>query len=277
MKTYILNLVALCLLLSSCAKTTAGVSTDDSVAPPGQVSPVVPPTVTEVAPLALQIFTNYEGTQANIYQAFVETGTVSCQATKAAPNPTCTIQVPEGRLYYSQMHFQFSWYTSKCKLLSFLPYYYMSSAVDFIPPWSTALVPCSTLPRPSSCWGGAAPYLVPGFPRFAGLIYIPDETIPAGPQTHTETLPSAHSLSYNSSRLSVNDLPLAKRGTAYAANAINAGSEPYIANTFVDYQFTCQDDWADPVNYSIKLNIQDVDSAAGNGPIDNFFSWKEAP
>ncbi len=278
MKTQILFLIGLGLVLSACSKTPTGVSQSSSVTP-GIIAPIAPPTVSDISPLALQIYTNYEGTQANIYQNFLESGTPLCQVTPTARNITCTIQIPEGRLYFSQMHFQFAWHTAKCKLMTFQPYFYKASAVDYLPPWSTSPVLCgSAAVKPAACWGGAAPYISKGFPQFTGNIYIPDETIPAGPQTHTEDLPSAHSLSYNSSRLSVNDLPLAKRATNYAANVLGKGvSEPYIANTFVDYSFVCQDDWYDPVNYSIQLNILKFDSAAGNPVIDDFYSWKEAP
>ena len=148
--------------LVGCGKTT-GIATDTSNLPaptpnPGggsTTTPGAPPVVTAIAPLALQIYTQYDTTGALEYQNFTETGTTICSSTKASPVATCTLPVPEGRLFYSSVNFQLAWNTQSCKILVFQPYFYHASNSDtFSPPWSSgATFPCSTKPlSPGMLW-----------------------------------------------------------------------------------------------------------------------------
>ncbi len=270
--------------LAACGKTT-GMATDSSNLPAptpatggtAPTTPSAPPTVTDAVPLALQIYTTYDTSTAIEYQTFTETNSTVCQATAASPNVTCTVNIPEGRLFYSSLSFQFAWTTSKCRILHFQPYYYQASVTaGFAPPWATdATLDCSKIPFPSGCWSGAAPYLVPQFPKYIGLYYTLDESQATGPLNHTETLKSANTLFAGSNRLTVNDLAIGKRGISYSGGFM--GSDAYLAGTFVDYLFYCRDDYDDPLPYFIHLNVRDVDSAVGNVPEDDHFTWKEAP
>jgi hypothetical protein len=246
-----------------------------------------PPVASAAEPLAINVSTFYDNTQALAPATFVETGTTVCAATPTAPHAVCTVQIPEGQLYFSTLRIQFAWLNSNtaCRILHFQPYMYsISTAANTSIPWSQTPVDCSVVPRAAGCFGGAAAYVVPGFPQFTNLIYLPDISIPAGPQQSKPPIdvPSGFSNQYGSNRKTTNDLATAKRGTAIAANAlhptagtINSFSEPYIANSMLDYTWDCRDDFYDPLIYTLQLNVREVDSASGS--IDDISSWKEAP
>ena len=270
-------------LLAACGKTT-GLATDTSNAPvptpvPGTV-PTVPgtaPTVTDTTPLALQIYTIYDKTKAVEYQTFTETGTTVCQSTTTTPNVTCSVPVQEGRLYLSSINFQFSWTTKACKIMLFQPYYYKAStSATFLPYWSDTAIDCSLAPFPADCWGGVATFMVPSFPKYTGFLFQPDESLPPGPQTSTQTVESGDAKRFGTNRWSVNDLPLAKRGTSYAYGSW-MGADAYIANTYVDYTFACKDDYYDDLPYKIHVNITDINSSPTNPVVNHFNTWAEAP
>ena len=273
----------LSLSVLSCGKQ-ADVATNTSTLPaptPNPGAPTAPgsgPTVTVTDPLALQVYTVYDKTHAIEYQKFTETGTSTCTSTTTTPNVTCSVPIPEGRIYFSSLNFQFSWNTGSCKLLTFQPYYYQASnTANFSPPWVTSPIDCSASPILGTCFGGAAVGIVPSFPKFRALIYTPDESLPPGPQTHTETVSSANAGSVGSNRQTVNDLALGKRATAYPAGTAFIGTDAYLANTFVDYTFACADDYSDPLPYRIHVNITDINSSPTNPVINNFNTWAEAP
>jgi hypothetical protein len=266
-----------------------------STAPPNAVTP---PTTSAAVPLSLNIFTVYDTTQFADNQTFVETGTTTCQVTPTAPVATCTLRIPEGRLHYSSMHFQYSWFTSSCKLLIFQPYFYRAStAAIYVPPGSppgATGIDCSgSVSAPAStCWGGAAPQLVPTFPIDSALIELPNEALSAGiAQNKAVTLSSSYSLGvgtpvdpaattyHGSNRLTTNDLNPADYGTAYSIAQLGNIGDAYLANSYVNYTFTCRDDWFDPQTYVIHLNITDVNTNGdppGTG-LNDFVTWDELP
>ncbi|HEX4923906.1 MAG TPA: hypothetical protein VFV50_07465 [Bdellovibrionales bacterium] len=243
--------------------------------------PTDPPQVDADAPVALQIYTTYHNQSAATYHEFTETGTTRCEATTTDPNVTCTIVVPEGRLYYSDLTFQFSWLTSECNIFFFSPYYYLHTAlgvgVTINPPWTDyAATTCETLSTASpSCWGGAAPDLVDGFPRYDTLFYTPDESIAGGPQTDKVTLSSSYSRNFGSNRGACNDIPTGREVNTYTAAQLGTAGDRYEGNSFVHYQFYCRDHWYDPQSYTIDLIISEEDSESG--AVNHVPSWKEVP
>lgn len=270
---YILGLLALSLSTAlSCSgktksKTTESASSDNSGSPP---------VATTAKPFVLKLFTQYDNTEYTNQLTFAETGTDECSVSATSPTATCTATIHEGRLYYSSLNFQFSWLSGDCKLLFFQPYYYKAdSTAAYYPPGSDSSIDCTATPIPAKCFGGAALDIVTDFPRFRANIYLPDETTPTTALSATEKVTSAASNLYGSNRWTVNDMAAGKTGTAASSADLGGQGDGYIANTYVDYTFTCRDDWYDPVTYTVNLRIRDEDSDAGNPVINNFFTWKE--
>lgn len=296
MTKYIFILAALSLVLAGCGSSQTGSATNTSDTPVATIptggaiitTPGISPPATTASPLNLQIFTQYDTTKALEYQTFVEPNSATCISSATTPVVTCTLNIQEGRLYYSSLNFQLAWNTTACKVLTFQPYYYHASDLGaFLPPWSaTTALNCSTASAntpPANCWGGAAPYMVKSFPKYTGLIFFTDESLPPGPQALAAplTLVSAYSLSYGSNRLTTNDMLPAKMTSNWNYNGtnpqasmnVNGGQDSYLANTIVQYDIACQDDYADPLPFKIHLFINDVNSAPGNPVLNNFKSW----
>ncbi len=204
-------------------------------------------------------------------EIFKETGTSVCQTSAAQSVLNCTIEVPQERLYSSALHFQLSWINSKnCNLLTFQPYYYqLSSSPSFHASPSKKPIDCSRGLYPD-CYGGAAPFLIPNFPNDRRFVYVSESTT-MQPSIFEEALPSAKSLNYETNRLSVNDLPLAKRGTTYSSSQMGGFGDSYAANSFVDYSFTCSNEYGDSTQ-SIHLFVRDKIEKR-----DRINTWKELP
>lgn len=270
--------LSLFLLLTVCAAckpssdTTLGGSTSSSTSPG-----TTPPTATVTVPLKLKISAIYDGTEWEVPLSFLELteNATECTVSDGTPTRSCTIKVEEARLYFSTLKLQYSWYSTACKLLNFQPYYYKASNANAILPWGgTDAVDC-TDPLNATCWGGIAPLVVPDFPRNGSLIHLPNEGIGALPLSETVTFPSAYSRRYNSNRNVTNDMS-GDRTVAYTDADLGTAYDAYVANTFVDYSFTCRDDWYDPQTYRIDLFIsdEDTDGAPDNPATDHFPSWK---
>lgn len=271
MKSKFLRLIFFLLILNlfiGCVADDAQKASSGTTAPPAGEE------TTSLAPLALRISTTYSGTSTEEYQTFTETGTRVCEATTSNKVVTCSIVVPEGRLYFSDLNFHMSWQISNCKLLEFQPYYYLASKnAAFTPAWGTSTVNCSVVPYAKDCYGGAAPQIVDDFPNFLGMIYFPDEGSTEEYLTQTETIASAYSLKYQSNRLTSNDLATSKQSSD---QTVEIAGDGYSANNFVTYRYSCRDDWFDPVTYQITVNITDEDSNTG-GPVNTFKTWREIP
>lgn len=244
------------------------------------------PTVSEIAPLALKLTTIYDDTTYenpltfDVYGHTTTTTTQSttCAATDADEIVDCTVTVPEARLFFSKILFQFARLQTQCKLLLFQPYYYRAASVDgFVPPGanSTDDLDCATDPT-TACWGGAATELVPSFPDFTRLIYTADESSPDEPLSEELTLSSAWSKSprSNGSNIwSANNMDPSKTASNYDYTGDGLG-DSYIANSYVDYKFVCMEDWFDEQPYIINLYIDEEDEESG--PVSNdFWSWKD--
>jgi hypothetical protein len=279
-KSLFFILLDMVLTVSGCSPATkeSGSSTAASTVPGGDTTA---PPLTETSPLALKIYSKYDGVEFVSEHTFTTDGnaengdgTTTCRATEDNPVVTCTIAVPEARLYFGSLNFNFSWDNSKCSLLTFRPYAYRASVSPaYYPPGETTPVDCLTDPS-AVCWGGAATQLM-AYPSWTALIYFPNEAS-LGVQSETATVPSAHSLHLGSNRLTVNDMPAAKTGNTYTSAQMGGAGDGYIANTYADYVFICRDHYYDPISYQINLFVTDVDSSAAP-LIDDFFTWKELP
>lgn len=277
------GLLAMLIVASSSCKNKDKVSDFTDSSSGGGSTPVTPPVVSTAVPLKLKMSTQYDHTEYINSLTFVETGTDECTVTSATSPVTCTVNVPEGRLYFSSLLFTFAWLPSTCTLLTFEPYFYLANNTgSYTPPGADAAVDCSLRPISASCYGGAAVDIVPSFPKYTGLIYEPDETNLAVANDDTLTVNSAHSHGYGSNRWTVNDMPLASVGNSATAADLNpTGSVPgdtYVGGTlgvtYQNYQFSCRDHWYDPESLVINVNVVDVDSSV-NPQVDDFFSWKE--
>jgi hypothetical protein len=271
-RTFALLLAAT--LFAACGTKSSGTSSTSS-SPPRTPAPA--PEVTESVPLALAIYTKYDGYEAVQYQTFLETGTEKCEASAADPSVTCTIQVDEARLYYGSLIFQFARDQSKCKILRFQPYFYRaSSAAGFDPQWADSTIDCSaTSPESPECYGGAAPAAVTDFPEFSHFIYLPDESKLASPLSADVEFKSGNSRKYGSNRHVCNDLDTADRNTTYTGAQLGVTGDGYAAGTMVDYYFACYDDWDDFTTYEIRVYVTDENSETGDPGINHRTSWKE--
>jgi hypothetical protein len=272
-----LTFAVLILLATVLLQTACGAKSDSkssgSGGGGGGGSPIAPPTVDEETPLALQIYTKYDGTEAVEYHTFSETGTEVCEATEANPVVTCTITVPEGQLHFSSTTLQYSRMPSKCKLMIFQPYSYLLSDTNaaLLPSWGTTPFDCTGLPTPADCYGGAAKSIISTFPLDSALLFTPDLNKMDTPTSAESTVASAWERKVDSNRHVANDFAVASRGASIA----NLGNgDAYQAPNFSDYVWTCRDDWWDPQSFQITLIISDEDSEV-NPQVNHFFSWKE--
>ena len=217
--------------------------------------------------LILKIFSRLSNK--NMTEVFKETGASVCQTTPTDPTISCTIEVPQERLYFSKLRLEFSWFSSSCKFLTFQPYYYQASASShYFPSWLSEPVDCSSGNKPK-CFGGVAPLLINNFPANRSVTYLTDGTDQVN--VSEIDIPSAASLQYRTNRLTVNDLPYEKRVNNYDSPAMGAFGDSYVANSFVDYSFKCSDEYGNPIQ-SLRLSIKDA-----SGGQDKIFTWKELP
>lgn len=253
-------------------------SSDDSTTP---TTPPTAPVVSAAAPLALNIFTKYDKQEYVTNHIFQESGTTTCSSTTGTPKVTCTISVPEGRMFLSNFHFQFSWLASKCNLMTFQPNVYkVSNSAAYVPINATDPIDCSLADSllPIDCFNGVAPQVVPDFPKRFNMIYTPNEADLTKPLSAVVDVASAFSLNRPANnRLIANDLPVGKQGNTYTAAQLGSQSDGYVANSYRDYTLTCRDHYFDPVTYEIDLFIEEEDSAVGNPAINNFLTFKEVP
>jgi hypothetical protein len=288
-----------------CTNKASSADNSDSSGSSGGSTPPSTPTVTTASPLALKMWTIYdEQTYVNNLTFVVtenaggttlDSAATTCAPTATNPLITCTVTVPEGRLFYSSLHFLYSNLPSGCTLLDFQPYYYQASnAAAYVPPWApagTAGVDCQdTNPnKDASCWWGAAPNLITTWPQNGSLLTTPDEANMDTPQSVGLTLNSAWSLGQEkaetvaslkrgSNRLTVSaGFDATKQGSAQSAANLQSPSETYVAGTYVPYTFTCRDHYYDPITYQITLVVDEQDTSTGNGTNDNFWSWRDLP
>ncbi len=197
-----------------------------------------------------------------------EEETLVCTVPKdsAATDSTCSVTIPEARMFFSD--FRFTWgstNSSVCKVMIFRPYYFLGSntSAAFVPYWSTdqsSPLDCTVSPTPADCYMGSARYVVPSFPSNTSL-YV----LSAQQQEGSEEINSAIQNGLISNRLMSNN---------YATPAAAIANE-YVANSMQPYQVECRDEWY-TLRHRITITISDEDEDGGEdpgGPEDHFSDW----
>ncbi|CAE78692.1 hypothetical protein AB1A81_03380 [Bdellovibrio bacteriovorus] len=213
-----------------------------------------------------------------------------CNISVASPlaqrNITCAFSIPEARLFYSHVNFKMGTsVASACPILKFRPYYYVRSNLDVVAPDPAAMPPILGSPgytppgsdtaiscgdgKDKSCYGGAAPTLVPEFPKNGGLYFL----------THINSesaykLGSENSLRYYGNGgvlvnyLVTNNLDPVGRGITVATNS---NKNERVEDTFFDYHISCVNYWGETL-YEINLFISD-ENFDDSGGVDNYIDW----
>jgi hypothetical protein len=270
-------------LLSGCGGTSAnalgdigspssGVGSGATPSPTPGGSPTPPGTnLNATLPFEVMLYSQYD-------TGGPFTQEVDCQiptGTAVGTVSACNVAIPEGRLEFSAL----SWVvnvgtgtnSNGCAVMVYQPYYYQASnTAGFLPTWEQTAIDCSVSPVATGCFSGTATVVVPDFP-INGAVYFNV----ANNTSQTWTLPSARSQSRYSSRWTVNNL--AARGGAIT---FLGGRDAYLANSMVDYQFTCNDAFMQPV-YTFTMQITKTDISGGpnvpaNPLINQYPDWDPA-
>ena len=178
---------------------------------------------------------------------------------------TCSVSIPEGQLYYSDITFTYG--TNKpalCSIISFTPYAYRrSNNSAYFPPREEQSVDCSNPDTvEKKCYGGAGPTMIEDYPKNDTHYFLPTVLTEM-----TETLPSENTTRWYGGR-DVNYLTTNNLVNRAASDA----AREYVGGSMNDYYLQCLDIWAHPI-YSIKLTISDQDTEAGEGVEDEIDDW----
>lgn len=208
----------------------------------------------------------YEGTAATTY---AEAGSCTIAGGSAlASTNSCTITIPEGQLYYSDMKFVVTTGVGTCPLVTFTPYYYQAAGTNpWNPDWDTAANADCTVAfasLPTACFSGPAPELIATFPTLTGLYSV----LGSGTSASWEVLSSNSTDPAYSNRRVANNLSLASRALTFGIG----GGDGYVMNTMQDYTFDCQDTYLF-TNRTITIVIDDDDVDA-NGGANDVDDWK---
>lgn len=195
---------------------------------------------------------------------------------------TCTIMIPELKLYYSDLTFKVSVPDSKtCTKVAFIPYYYQKSANAAFKPDGTTGVDCSlTMAKNSaSCYGGAAPDMLStlgvSFPKFAGVYFLPSNEFSKSyvlKSSNTRKSTATDLVAADTNVGSANNLPNRAIASLVSSNMAGGDSVDYLTNSMVDYTFDCENKWYDSL-YKIKIIIADEDDSTGGAINDTVYDW----
>lgn len=251
-----------------CSPPGGGSNDGSSVVTEPTPTPVPTPDPTSLSPLTFAVATAWDGTPAPVF----ETHKV-CEVDPAAARGSvtnCTISIEESRMFHSST--KFTWATNRsdrCRALHFLPYYYQRASDNlYVPPGETVPPPCDTavFERDKKCFGGAAVYLVDGFPASVGLT-----SLTYASPTVSKTIASEFSLKhYYGNRVNyliTNDLT--DKATPIATNpkAYEGGGQ------WQDYQVVCEDEWGFPWHtLNIVISDEDYDGSDSHAE-DNYDDW----
>ncbi|MFM8315783.1 MAG: hypothetical protein ACKOA8_16000 [Deltaproteobacteria bacterium] len=240
------GILLLACVLSSCGKLDTPGSSG------GTLTPSSPVTISQV--FSISVGTIWETDTSN---AVIDQGSCSISPTGTlSPNP-CAISIPEAQLYYGKLRISATVSDkSKCSLLTFQPYYYqMSNLAGFTPPSATgsfAALDCSANPTPAGCYAGPATKLAPSFPTNTAVYYIPSAT-----PDLTWTFDSPNTI-----RQSSNYNPGLRWFTNNLTDTATGQASIYVANSMVDYNFTCQDIYNDTL-YSLSITLSATPGPSG--------------
>lgn len=186
----------------------------------------------------------------------------------------CTVSIPEGRLYYSNVNFDIGTSNvAKCPIINFSPYYYRrSNTAGFTPRGETTAIDCSAVEPDAKCFGGAAPTLVPEFPKNTGLYFLTGVT-PAS----SYTLPSENKTRWYGGTDHVNYLVTNNLASPNRYNPVGAGVNQRVGidglePNWYGYTITCTTNWARTL-YTINLTIQDENEDGDPLGADEYTDW----
>ena len=248
------------------------------------------PTANEITPLVISMTLNLNGLGNLEDVIFNETGTNECAASVAVPEVTCTADIPEGRLYFSELNVTWSFLPTSCLRATYIPSKYpASNNAAYDPPGGdNSTIDCSGLgtgAEPSQCWGGSAPQVVTTFPIDDALVQFPNEADLNTATSGVATIPSGFFLGAGSNRTTATDLtgianpwftpPVAvgaPANTDIAALGGGAG-DGYLGATqepLTGHFFICRDQFEELQPYRINLVITETDGAT-----NDYNSFKE--
>ncbi len=212
------------------------------------------------------------------YETASETSVLTegtCAANSTTPAATCTIRIPELRLYYSELRFTVGTTSSAgCSHVSFMPYNFRRATASTNFYGSSTATDCTDSTK-KECWGGAAKNILENagvdFPANSGVYFLP-----------SQQLQGSYKLNSSNSRRSdddkdeslftnvnaANNLLVADRGNVFA----NTNGVYYSGTYYRDYTISCRDDYGHAM-YSITLTIEDMDTPTAEGVEDLFYDW----
>ena len=193
-----------------------------------------------------------------------------CEIPRLATYPReidCRFKIPEAKLFYSHLKFLVGTTMSEsCPLLFFRPYYYKrSTGATFRPAGQDTDVDCTK--NNPLCYGGAAPSLIPGFPKATGTYFNTNLLSQSTYLLHSENSTNwygGHKVNY----LAINDL-------ANPTTPVTDGSPQTRlgGGNWRDYSIQCTNMWGEMmyrINYFIEDENVDPDDPTGN---DDFEDW----
>lgn len=238
-------------LLSQCGKLDTPISSGGASIPGNPVESTV---------FSVSVGTIWETDTTNTAENHGE-----CSVTSSST--TCSISVPEAKLYYGKLQIKATVNDkAKCALFTFFPYYYqMSNLADFRPTEANSnftAIDCSVANTPAGCFSGPATKIAPSFPIDTAVYYLPA----ANPDL-TWTIDSANSIrqtaNYNPGlKWVANNLIDINRATTQTDET----TQIYIGGSMVDYKFSCYDIYND-LYRDLTITIQ-----PDEGPLGYFHS-----
>lgn len=228
------------------------------------------------SPLEISVRTNYS-------LSSVKTEVVNCSLpsntlpSTPAANGTCTVQIPELDLYYSDLEFRVSTNSAAtCAQIVFTPFQYRrSNSATFVNDADGTTIDCTAVPPDLYCFGGAAKFIqqLDSYPTNTAIYFLT-----ANELSKSYTMLSADVNRSTDRHASMSEnINVANNFTGNRATSVLDGAGgivDYVANSFVDYRFDCNDRWGETL-YSWTLTIGDDDllDVTSNTTFDRFYDW----
>lgn len=184
----------------------------------------------------------------------------------------CQVEIPEAELFFGELTFiATAQEKAGCTQLIYAPFFYLESrSPTFRRSASEEPINCfgpsETEPFlfmndvPKGCFNGPAPDVIQEFP-----VRTAQYTPLAASEKIEFSTPSANFLKRGSNRYTVNNLPESLRTSSFPG---------YIGSSMQDWEFICQDAYAEPVRH-IVVKISDVDRPPALPGVDNFSGWPQ--
>jgi hypothetical protein len=233
------------------------------------------------SPLEISVRTNYtlNLVKTEVVRCTLPAGTLP--GTLAA-NATCTVQIPELDLYYSDLEFSVATNNvNTCAQIVFTPFQYRrSNSATFPIDGDGTTVDCSgTRPTEKYCYGGAAKnleLLADTYPENRSLYFLTANNL-----SKTFNLATSDTNRQTDKHLSqLENINVANNFTGSRITNVEdgvGGIVDYFAGTngtFQDYRFACLNSFGETL-YSWTLIIGDDDllSTTSNVTFDTFYDW----